>query len=100
MLSKKVRLPTRERAKLGPFGVGDCFANELWYNVLMSKVEQIQAQVSELSEEELARFRAWYAEFDAGAWDREIEHDVAAGRLDDAAEAALRAHALDTTQNL
>ena len=27
-------------------------------------------------------FRAWYAEFDAEEWDRQLEADVAAGRLD------------------
>ena len=27
-------------------------------------------------------FRAWYAEFDAASWDRQIAEDDAAGRLD------------------
>jgi hypothetical protein len=30
----------------------------------------------------MAAFRAWYAEFDATAWDRQISEDEAAGRLD------------------
>jgi hypothetical protein len=38
---------------------------------------------------ELATLRAWFAEFDAAAWDREIEEDVAASRLDALAEEAL-----------
>jgi hypothetical protein len=32
---------------------------------------------------------AWFAEFDAARWDRQIEEDVAAGRLDALAEEAL-----------
>lgn len=35
-----------------------------------------------MTPEERADFRAWYAQFDADEWDRQIEGDVAAGRLD------------------
>jgi len=42
-----------------------------------------------LSKEELSEFRAWFGEFDAEAWDRQLEEDVAAGRLDFLAEEAL-----------
>ena len=49
----------------------------------MSKLEQIESQISSLSAEELARFREWFAEFDAEAWDRQIERDLAAGKFDD-----------------
>jgi hypothetical protein len=43
---------------------------------------EIKAAVSNLSRETLAEFRKWFIEFDAEAWDKEIEQDVAAGRLD------------------
>ena len=56
----------------------------------MSTIQEIQTAVSELSPEELSVFRAWFAEFDAKAWDQEFERDVAAGRLDALAEEALR----------
>ena len=56
----------------------------------MSTIQEIQAALSELSPEELSVFRAWFAEFDAKAWDQEFEQDVAAGRLDALAEEALR----------
>jgi hypothetical protein len=59
----------------------------------MGKVQQIENQVSKLSPPELADFRAWYAEFDAGEWDRQIKRDVATGKLDQLAEEALQAHA-------
>jgi hypothetical protein len=55
----------------------------------MSTVEELEAAVQRLSPEELAAFRAWYAEFDAGKWDRQLEADVAAGKLDWLAAEAL-----------
>ncbi len=45
-----------------------------------------------MSADELAAFRRWFAEFDAEAWDRQIEADVPAGK-DATAEQALRDHA-------
>jgi hypothetical protein len=59
----------------------------------MSKVESLEKRVSALSAEELAEFRQWFAEFDAAAWDRQIERDAKAGRLDALADEALRDHA-------
>jgi hypothetical protein len=56
----------------------------------MKSVEEIQDAVRQLSKEELARFRAWFAEFDANLWDEEWEEDVVKGRLDPLAEEALR----------
>ena len=53
-------------------------------------VEEIERAVSQLSDEELAQFRTWFAEFDAADWDRKFEADVAAGRLDTLAEKALK----------
>ena len=55
----------------------------------MSTVQEIAQAVSQLPPEDLAAFRAWFAEFDADAWDRQFEEDVAAGRLDALAEEAL-----------
>jgi plasmid stabilization system protein ParE len=45
-------------------------------------VRELEAAVSNLSREELAAFRKWFVKFDAEAWDKEIEEDVAAGRFD------------------
>ena len=53
-------------------------------------VTEIEQAVQRLSPEELARFREWFAEFDAALWDRQIEQDVADGRLDALADEALR----------
>lgn len=59
----------------------------------MSKIEQLEQQVQSLSKEELAQFREWFLEFDWAMWDRQLERDVAAGKLDALADKALRDHA-------
>ena len=59
------------------------------YNGAMSTVQEIEAAVSNLSPSELSAFRAWFSDFDAGAWDKQLEEDVRAGRLDALAEEAL-----------
>lgn len=65
----------------------------------MTKVEAIEREVETLSAEELAAFRAWFAEWDWQAWDREFERDVADGRLDRfAAEALAELERGETTE--
>jgi hypothetical protein len=66
----------------------------------MGKVEKIEDEVQALSPAELARFRAWFLEYDWAAWDQQLERDVQAGRLDDLADKALREHAADKTTPL
>jgi hypothetical protein len=56
----------------------------------MTNLQEIEKAVSQLSPEELSAFRDWFAGFDAEIWDRELERDVAAGRLDDLAAKALQ----------
>jgi hypothetical protein len=56
----------------------------------MSTIDDIERAIQRLSPEELAAFRAWFAEFDAQAWDLQLAEDTAAGRLDALADEALR----------
>ena len=56
----------------------------------MSSVNEIESAVARLSRQELAAFRSWFVGFDAEAWDRQLETDVAAGRLDALGDEALR----------
>jgi hypothetical protein len=58
----------------------------------MSRVEQIEAEIRRMPPDELALFRAWFAEFDAELWDRQLEADVKAGKLDSLTARALREH--------
>ncbi len=57
----------------------------------MDKIEKIGREIRQFSPAELAAFRQWFHDFDAEAWDRQLEEDVQAGKLDALAEAALTA---------
>lgn len=58
----------------------------------MTTVAEIRGAVKRLPRKELAKFRKWFAEYDAALWDREFEADVAEGRLDAVARAVLEDH--------
>lgn len=46
-------------------------------------VRDLESAVSKLSASELAEFSEWFEEYLADAWDRRIEADLNAGRLDE-----------------
>jgi hypothetical protein len=56
----------------------------------MTTVAQITGAVRKLPKRELARFRQWFAEYDAAQWDAELERDVASGKLGKFEREALR----------
>ena len=58
----------------------------------MTKIETLEKEIEQLSPQELRAFRRWFAKFDAELWDQELERDVAAGKLDALADAAVAAH--------
>jgi hypothetical protein len=66
----------------------------------MTKVESLEHEVAKLTPQELAAFREWFANCDADAWDRQIESDVKAGRLDRLAVEALAAHDRGQTKGM
>jgi hypothetical protein len=66
----------------------------------MTSVEQIAGAVKRLPKKDLARFRKWFADYDAAVWDRQLEQDAAAGRLDTLARQALRDHQSGRTREL
>lgn len=51
-------------------------------------LNELETAVTRLPEEELAAFARWFEEYLADAWDRRIEADIKAGRLDDAGRRA------------
>lgn len=55
----------------------------------MGKLEEIEKAVAELPTDELAKFREWFDRFAGDLFDKKIEHDAKAGRLDQLAERAL-----------
>jgi len=60
--------------------------------MVMRKVEKLENEVQQLNPDELAAFRDWFRRYDSDEWDKEIERDVSAGRLDKLAEEAVAAH--------
>jgi hypothetical protein len=55
----------------------------------MLTIKELEQAVSSLPREELARFREWFDEFDAKAWDKQLEADAKAGKLNKIAETAI-----------
>lgn len=55
----------------------------------MDTAQEIQLAVSQLSADELARFREWFDKYDAEVWDRQFEEDAKSGKLDRCAEQAI-----------
>ena len=47
----------------------------------MTTVAEITGAVKRLPTKDLARFRKWFAEYDATVWDRQIESDGTTGKL-------------------
>jgi hypothetical protein len=45
-------------------------------------IEELQKGVEDLLPDQLARFRAWYEQFDAALFDAKIERDAVNGTLD------------------
>ena len=66
----------------------------------MSEVEQIEQQIERLDDRAFARLRQWFIEYDHARWDRQIEADSSAGKLDALAEEALAEHRAGKTRPL
>lgn len=55
----------------------------------MTRLEALKSAVESLSAEELAVFRAWFADYDWQVWDRQFENDSRSGKFDTLAAEAL-----------
>ncbi len=58
----------------------------------MTTVADISGAVKRLPKRELARFRKWFAEYDAAEWDRQLESDATEGKLQALVREAQRDH--------
>jgi hypothetical protein len=63
-------------------------------------VEELEKAIAKLPSEELARLRAWFDEFAANEWDKQIERDIEAGKFDKLAEEALADHKAGLSRKL
>jgi hypothetical protein len=55
----------------------------------MSTIEQIETAILTLAPDEFQRLRQWFADVDYQRWDRQLEQDIADGKLDALAEEAI-----------
>jgi hypothetical protein len=55
----------------------------------MENIKSIEKAVESLPPSDLAEFRRWFAEYDAAAWDKQIEQDATSGKFDALAAEAL-----------
>lgn len=46
-------------------------------------IKELEADVQQLTADELKTFAQWFEEYLADQWDRQIEADILAGRLDE-----------------
>jgi hypothetical protein len=63
-------------------------------------VDELENAVAALPPDKLAKFRAWFEEFAADAWDRQIEADINAGKWDKIADEAIEEHKKGLTRKL
>lgn len=63
-------------------------------------VEELTKAVADLPPDKLAKFRAWFEQFEADHWDRQIENDIKAGKWDKLADAAIEEHKSGLTKKL
>ena len=66
----------------------------------MTTVAAISGAVKRLPKRELARFRKWFAEYDAAVWDRRLAADTQVGKLDSLIREAQRDHRAGRTKAL
>lgn len=66
----------------------------------MSKVDKLKMESEELPHEDFAKLVEWLSEKDAERWEREIEADCEAGRLDFLEREALEAKTRGTLGDL
>ena len=66
----------------------------------MARVKELANEVQQLNRDELAAFRDWFRKYDSDEWDREIEEDILADRLDRLASKAIADHKAGRTKEL
>jgi hypothetical protein len=55
----------------------------------VSTIEEIEQAVARLGPSDYERFRQWLSDYDNQKWDRQLNEDAAAGKLDALANEAL-----------
>ncbi|AGX86705.1 hypothetical protein [Candidatus Symbiobacter mobilis] len=66
----------------------------------MNQVEIIEQNIAKLDEASFAELRNWFIEFDHARWEKKIEADSNAGKLDFLIHAAIGEHQAGKTREL
>jgi hypothetical protein len=66
----------------------------------MTRLDEIERAIAQLPEEDLAKLRAWFEEFDARVFDEKIERDAKSGKLDKLAADAIADYKAGRTTDL
>jgi hypothetical protein len=72
---------------------------EAAYYIRTMSIEDIEKAVAGLPPDQYAEFRAWFDAFEADRFDRKIERDAQAGKLDQFANEAQQWHSLANSKN-
>ncbi len=66
----------------------------------MRSVKEIEAEIAKLKPDEVRQIVKWLARYHSELWDRQIESDANAGKLDRFVEEALEEHRKGKTRTL
>ena len=66
----------------------------------MSTIAEIQQAIMSLPKSDYAQLRSWFDEYDWGEWDRQVESDSDAGKLDFLVAQAAEAKRQDMLKDL
>ena len=66
----------------------------------MIQIELLEQHIAELDDTSFSKLRDWFIEYDQTRWDKKIEADSSAGKLDFLINAALAEHQAGTTRDL
>jgi hypothetical protein len=66
----------------------------------MTRVQELEQEVKQLTPGELAAFREWFEEYNSAQWDKQIEEDALTGKFDKLAEKALADHKSGRTREI
>ncbi len=66
----------------------------------MISIEVLEKQITELDNESFSKLRDWFIEFEQSRWEKQIEADSNAGKIDFLIDAALAEHQAGKTRNL
>ena len=55
----------------------------------MASIDEVKSVIAHLPEKEFNSFVGWFVKFEEERWDKELEKDIADGKLDNLADEAL-----------